>query len=473
MNHFFRNSSVTTRVLLSVGLTLTVAFILATATIRSYVKEKMSDHYLESVTNLFSTFEEGVRGSLERGQMKNFQRLLLQQNNINGVLMASLYNKDGTLDMSSSDNNSQLNKLPDDLFAALNNDHKIIVQVKPERIDIFAPQKITHDCLRCHRDWQQGTQGGILFFSYDTLPLKKTLNQLQFFLLLGCTGLLTLTIGLIFFIMRNQISQPVNGIIDDLTESSREVSTSSKTTAVSSLNIADHATQQAASLEEISATIEEMSGMTSQNASNAQAANGFMKETVAVLQSANKAMGRLTNAMHEIDEANKSTSKIIKTIDEIAFQTNLLALNAAVEAARAGEAGAGFAVVAEEVRNLAMRSAEAAKNTNDLLEGASDKISNGVNLVTSTDEVFQTSINKAGDTRKLIEEITNASSDQAEGITQVTIAIQELDSLTQQNAHDAEQSSQVAITLEKQVENLQFYIMRLEQLIQGEEHVSE
>ncbi|PLX48926.1 MAG: chemotaxis protein [Desulfobulbaceae bacterium] len=468
MIRLLQKSSVTVRVLISVAAVLFLAFIIATVSIRGYVKNKMTSSYLEAVTNLFGAFEEGVKGSLERGQMKNFQTLLQQQKNIEGVVAASLYNRHGDLDMSSNGDAARPKKLPAELFQRLDSRLERVVEVQDNQINIYAPQAISKDCVRCHRDWQVGGQGGILYFAYDIMPLTATLSQLQVVLLVGSLLLLVTTMALIHFIMHRQISKPVSQIIDGLTNSCTEVSAGSGRTADSSRNLADHAAQQAASLEEVSSTIEELSAMTSQNADNAKQANNLMEETVTVLQQANEVMTRLTGAMAEISEANKATGKIINTIDAIAFQTNLLALNAAVEAARAGEAGAGFAVVADEVRNLAMRSAEAARGTTALLEGAGSKIDNGVSLVASTDETFQNSIAKARETRDLIEEITSASAEQSSGIHQMTQTIHDLDDLTQKNALAADQSSQVVAGLEAQVTILHNDIEALEYLVQGE-----
>ena len=222
----------------------------------------------------------------------------------------------------------------------------------------------------------------------------------------------------------NKVNESLKRMINDMVVSSQTLSAA--------------ATQQASTLEETSASLEQMSSMTRRNADNARQADHLMKTANEIVSKADQAMDELTLSMGKISQSSEETSKIIKTIDEIAFQTNLLALNAAVEAARAGEAGAGFAVVADEVRNLAMRAAEAAKNTSELIESTVKRINDGSDLVKRTDEAFSevaTNTSKVGD---LVDEIASASNEQALGIEQLNKAVSEIDKATQQNAANAD-----------------------------------
>jgi methyl-accepting chemotaxis protein len=244
-----------------------------------------------------------------------------------------------------------------------------------------------------------------------------------------------------YYFTQISITRPVKRIIDDLRGGADQVASASGQITSSSQSLAEGSSEQAASIEQSSASLEEMAAMTKQNADNASQADQLMKQASAVVDQANESMAGLTASMEDISTSSEETSKIIKTIDEIAFQTNLLALNAAVEAARAGEAGAGFAVVADEVRNLAMRAADAAKDTATLIEGTTQKVKTGSDLVAGTNEAFAQVTDSASRVGELVAEIAAASDEQARGIEQVNTAVTEMDKVTQQNAANAQQSA--------------------------------
>ncbi|RPI78826.1 MAG: hypothetical protein EHM45_05175, partial [Desulfobacteraceae bacterium] len=215
-------------------------------------------------------------------------------------------------------------------------------------------------------------------------------------------------------------------------------------------HLAEVASDQAAALEQSTSSLEEIAAMIRHNAENAAQAEGLMKSTNQIVDLSNEAMNELLTSMDNISSASEKTSKIIKTIDEIAFQTNLLALNAAVEAARAGEAGAGFAVVADEVRNLAMRAAEAAKNTATLIEGTVKEVSDGVGVVSKASEAFSEVSKTTSKVGELITEIAAATKEQTEGIDQVNKAVNQMDKVVQQNAASAEECASASEELTAQ-----------------------
>ncbi|HXP90671.1 MAG TPA: methyl-accepting chemotaxis protein, partial [Fibrobacteria bacterium] len=259
-----------------------------------------------------------------------------------------------------------------------------------------------------------------------------------------------------------KIKEALNSAVDNLekalaqvSDSTGQVSSASQQIASGSQNLAQGANEQASSLEEVSASLEEMASMTRQNADNALAAKNLANEADGNTRTGLEAMGKMSSAINKIKESSDQTAKIVKTIDEIAMQTNLLALNAAVEAARAGEAGRGFAVVAEEVRNLAQRSAQAAKNTADMIAESVRNAGDGVAIVDSV----AVSLDKiAGSIRKvndLIGEIAAASKEQSQGIKEVNEAVVQMDKVTQQNAANAEESASSSEELSSQAEELQ------------------
>ena len=250
------------------------------------------------------------------------------------------------------------------------------------------------------------------------------------------------------------LTQVSDGVIQ-VTSASDQISKGSQ-------SLAEGANEQASSLEEISSSLEEMSSMTQQNADNATQANTLSQEANKSAENGNTSMVKMKEAISKIKTSSDETAKIIKTIDEIAFQTNLLALNAAVEAARAGDAGKGFAVVAEEVRNLAQRSAEAAKNTAEMIE---ESVKNSENGVVITEEVGQLLVDikeGSGKVNDLISEIAAASKEQASGIEQVNTAVAQMNQVTQQNAANSEESASAAEELNAQASELSSLISSFE-----------
>ncbi|MFP4349562.1 MAG: methyl-accepting chemotaxis protein [Desulfococcaceae bacterium] len=277
---------------------------------------------------------------------------------------------------------------------------------------------------------------------------------------------LAMTIVLVLFFAR-RIAQPIMRSMEIIDDTSEQVTAASNEVAATAQSLAEGAGEQAAALEETTSSLEEMSTMTRQNANHAQQMKASRDEAFTSLQSADGFMKKTGQAMASIQARGDQVSTIVKSIDEIAFQTNLLALNAAVEAARAGEAGLGFAVVADEVRNLAIRAAEAARNTQELIEKTTAEIRTGSELIQKTEAEFDTTLSHNQKVGELIDEIVVSAREQAQGIEQINTAVADMDKVIQNTAANAEESAGAAEEMNAQAEQMKGVIQHLVGVIGG------
>lgn len=297
--------------------------------------------------------------------------------------------------------------------------------------------------------------------------VTASLTRGNFVEALSLSGLIlgVLLSAILGFLVTNSINKVLRSIVERLTTGAELVNSSAEQLSGASQQIAEGANEQAASLEETNSSLEEMASQTAQTDENCDAAELSVKQTNAQLKQGVESIQRLNDAMNNIQSASEETSKIIKTIDDIAFQTNLLALNAAVEAARAGEAGKGFAVVAEEVRNLAQRSAEAAKDTSELIIKSQSSSATGATMAKEVAENLNEIAASSDKMDALVSEIATASKEQAIGIKEMNSAMSQMDESVQENASASEESASAAEELSAQANELMYVVSEITQLV--------
>jgi methyl-accepting chemotaxis protein len=268
---------------------------------------------------------------------------------------------------------------------------------------------------------------------------------------LGTARLTAILMNLVAFVLVGIIAYVLRGTTNELRKLAIElgsgadqIESGTAEVSASSQSLAQSASEQAASLEETSAASEEIASMTRKNAEASKSAASLMEIVDCRVAEGNRALEEMVSSMHEITSSSNRISKIIKLIDEIAFQTNILALNAAVEAARAGEAGMGFGVVADEVRNLAQRSAQAARDTAELIEDSMSKSKEGGLRFQHVAEVIRTITESAGKVKLLVAEVNQGSHEQALGIEETSRSIARMQDLTQTTAASSEESASVS-----------------------------
>ncbi|MBU1405991.1 MAG: DUF3365 domain-containing protein [Proteobacteria bacterium] len=360
----------------------------------------------------------------------------------------------------------------------------------------FRAVRLSETCLLCHGDpktsqalwgndtgtdptggpmenWKTGEIHGafevIQSLDQADKQLNASISKATYLVVVGLAIMAVLFATLVIRIVSNSVIKPVTRIIADLTRGADNLLDAANQVSSASHELADGATRQAASLEETSASLEEMSSMTKQNAENVSQTSLMAENARSSAEVAQQSMEKMTVAIGSIKKSADQTAVIMKTIDEIAFQTNLLALNAAVEAARAGEAGAGFAVVAEEVRSLALRSAEAAKNTAQLIEESQKNADNGVKSAAEVKEILTKIVDGVKKVSQLAREITVASDEQALGVNQINSAVADVDKVTQGNAAISEEAASASEELSGQARELSELVHSLAEIVGARE----
>ncbi len=413
------------------------------------------------------------------GETEKLSKLFAGQRDIPGIQEVSLYNQLGRV-IESSDSASLKKELPAELKKPLMTSSETIRRRTDKSFEIYQPVVIQQMCIECHTNLKVGQIHGTLSLRFSADELKKAEQTWVGFaqdfrdsnLKSGALTAIALMVAaglLIAVCVSRLIAIPVKRFAGTLLQDAGQVAGSAAGLGSSSQALAEGASEQAASIEETSASLEELSSMTKRNADHAQQAKQAASQTRSSADIGTLQVQAMVSAMDAINVAATDISKILKTIDEIAFQTNLLALNAAVEAARAGEAGAGFAVVADEVRALAQRCAAAAKETGVKISDSVAKSQQGAQVSAEVAKSFATIQEQIRQLDSLVAEIATASNEQSQGIGQISAAVSEMDKVTQANAAKAEESASASAQLTAQAESLREAANGLQRLVDGAE----
>lgn len=476
------------RVLISVLSSLVVCFALTQA-VQNYRAHELMHHladeslkaeetaYFEVIENLRKASEASLMGAMTDGEMDKFKALLNGQKEVTSIKELSLANFKGLITHSTVPSRLR-QELPADLKDQLLKSDTFVRRRTDGVLEVFHPLK-TASCMECHPEFKGRDIGGVFIYRFSTVALddagkrwisfvdQLTYSNLWMAVVSGTVTVLLLA-AVLLWLIRRQIARPLGRVESLLKEGAEEVGRAAGQIAVSSRTLAEGSSEQAASTEEASASLEEMNAMTKHNAEDAASARELAQAAKVSAEAGVSSVQILATTMREISEASSRMGSTLKVIDEISFQTNILALNAAVEAARAGEAGAGFAVVAEEVRNLALRSAESARSISSMMSDTLAKVGRGEQLGEEVGrqlrEIHERTVRQA----ELIEKIARASQEQMQGTQQITEAVHSIDSVTQKNTATSEESSAMAQQLNANAKALQEDVEMLVKLVEGE-----
>lgn len=455
--------------LIAVGASCVIAF----RNINHEAKTRLADDALpgiNSMAEIAATFPRiHIRTIMAAVAKTEAQReaFIQQSNETRAVFAAALDTYEANV--TSTEDRAQLEELKkrrDAYFEARNNYLELAKAGKADEAEAYLLNTLdvaysnyrskSSDVLKWNQQIAQSVSDNIVTLSVRATTVASIVSAAA--LLIG------LALG--WFIIR-AVNQALRITSSQLDEGAEQVASAANQVSGSSQSLAEGASEQAASLEETGASLEELSSMTKRNATSANSAKTLSAETRVAAEAGDSAMTEMRQAMEAIKTSSNDIAKIIKSIDEIAFQTNILALNAAVEAARAGEAGAGFAVVAEEVRALAQRSANSAKETAEKIDVAIRNGDHGVAISEKVASSLGVIVSKARQVDQLVAEIATASDEQNQGILQINGAVSQMDKVTQANASNAEETAAAAEELNSQAAMMRDSVLALRRLVDG------
>lgn len=418
-----------------------------------------------------------LMNAMALGDMEGFASIIHEQSKLAGVHELALFDAAGTMRYGSDSN--RLGSLLDPSLATKAHGESAPFRMRTDQgFEIYAPVRMHQDCIQCHPETSANAYAGVMAFRFSDASLRKAQGQwLDFSSSIQRTTRTTSSLSLLAMIsllgvllawaIRRQVARPLSRIAGGLVAGAQTVRSTSASLHDGSSSLAEHANTQAVSLQNAARALEEMSSLTERTAENAQSAKQSATEARTCADAGAEKISQLLAAMEAIRLAGDDISKILKNIHEIAFQTNILALNAAVEAARAGDAGAGFSVVAEEVRCLAQRCAAAALETEAKIQDSIDKSQQGNEFSRLVARSFEEIQAKVRHLDRLVVDIATASNEQRSGMAEVRTVVTRLDEVTEQNAANAEESAHAASDLTQEAEAMQTAIANLRELLDG------
>lgn len=447
-----------------------------TRTLSESSQELLRNRETQNVKNIHAALDFGLSECLARGDMDVFSRVIDLQHQVPGFEEFSLFDRNGRATHSSN---------PAALKASLDAGRQAQLTTATDRLviststatEIYKPEIATAKCLECHDDFKAGQLCGISYFRFSNDSSTRLAKQLDGVVatadsqwqkvsiaVLCIAGAVALALALV---ITGPILRMIGGMVSRMNSQGLELNRAAQTVNSASRSLCDDAVAQTEALRETNAALTAMTGLVTKNSQSASAAKQLAGETRRAADASAGEIEAMADAMNGIRSSGDNIAKIIRTIDEIAFQTNILALNAAVEAARAGNAGMGFAVVAQEVRNLAQRSAEAAKETTQRIEDSIKKSQDGVMITQRVAASLADMIQKAREVDNLVNGIVSASKEQNINIEQINSAMTRMEKATASNAANAQLTADAAMELTPQAESLERLVEELLHLVEG------